>query len=297
MDLERHLRVLWRHRAIVIGGLVLGVVTAFLAAFQVGTDGIKRRGFEEWTSTSMVLVTQPGFPEGRVTLPMTNVPGATQDPADALPEPESGKGRLAFADPSRFSNLALLYSVISHSDRVRRILPGHPSPDQIRATPFDPTGRGDQFLPVIQITTTAATQQAAYDLNRNTVKGLRALLVREQRANEIGDNERVRLQLLNAPSPAVLLAGRSMTSSILAFVLCLAAAFALAHLVEGLGKLRGRKAAEEPQPEPMSFDELELDLGLAPSNGSSNGRHEEVEEVEGAAPARTSRRKASRSGA
>ena len=290
MDLERHLRVLWRHRAIVIGGLVLGTITAFLAAFQVGPGGIERRGVEQWTSTSMVLVTQPGFPEGRVTLPMTNVPGATDDPAAAL-EAQSGKGRLAFADPSRFSSLALLYSVISHSDRVRRVLPGHPSAEQIRATPFDPTGRGDQFLPVIQITTTAATQSAAFDLNRNTVNGLRKLLVREQRANDIGGNERVRLQLLNAPSPAALVAGRSMTSSILAFVLCLAAALALAHLVEGLGTLRGRRPAAEPEIQPLSFEDLELDLALG-TNGSENGGLDSHEEVEETVPPRSPRRKA-----
>jgi hypothetical protein len=293
MDLERHLRVLWRHRAIVIGGVVLGMITAFLAAFQVGPGGIQRRGVEQWTSTSMVLVTQPGFPEGRVTLPMTNVPGAPDDPAAALEAQQSGKGRLAFADPSRFSSLAMLYSVISHSDEVRKILPGHPSPDQIKATPFDPTGRGDNFLPVIQITTTAPTQAGAFNLNQNTVKGLRTLLVREQKAADIPDNERVRLQLLNAPSPAALVAGRSMTSSILAFVLCLAAALALAHLVEGLGALRGRRPAAEPEIEPLSFEDLELDLGLT-GNGSGNGSHEIDEPVEETVPPRPSRRKAER---
>src|SRR5919106_5246641 len=233
MDLDRHLAVLWKRRAIVIGGVLLGLVVAFLAAYQPGSDGLERRGGEEWSSSSMVLVTQEGFPWGRVTLPGETVPGEVPD---ALTDPETtpdGKD-LKFADPTRFSGLALVYSVMSYSDQVRATLPGRPSADQITAAPFDPTGRGDQLLPIVQVTTIAGSAEAAHRLNQQTVAGLRQTIVRAQRINQIPQKDRVRLQLLKAADPPVLLAGRSWTSSILGFLLCIGAAIALAHLLEGL---------------------------------------------------------------
>ena len=46
MNLERHLRVLWRRRVLVATGFVLACILAFLTAFSVTADGPKRRGSE-----------------------------------------------------------------------------------------------------------------------------------------------------------------------------------------------------------------------------------------------------------
>ena len=61
MNLERHLRVLWNHKLVVAGGLILGFVLAFLAAYNVSSGGLERRGGEVWSSTSQIMVTQQGF--------------------------------------------------------------------------------------------------------------------------------------------------------------------------------------------------------------------------------------------
>lgn len=241
MDLQRHLTVLWRHRRVVAGGLVLGLVTAFLAAYQPGWDGgpaLDRRGQEQWSSSSRLFVTQEGFPWGRVTLPVAPVPG---QPAPS--QPAGGEG-VDYGDPTRFSSLAMLYSVLSNSDRVREALPGNPAPSQIQAFPYDPTGRGDQLLPIIQVTTMGASAQEAVALNRGTVAGLRELLVDEQERNRIPADERVRVEVLNEPEAPVLLAGRSVASSLLAFVLCAVAAVALAHLLEGLAPAGPRRRTD-----------------------------------------------------
>jgi hypothetical protein len=256
MDLDRHLAVLWERRFIVLGGVVLGLVVAFLAAYQPGPGGFERRGGEEWSSSSMVLVTQEGFPWGRVTLPGQTVPGEVPDAVPA-PDATGEKKDLTFADPTRFSGLALVYSVMSYSDRVRQTLPGRPSAEQITAAPFDPTGRGDQLLPIVQITTTAGSAAAAHELNRKTVAGLRQAIVQAQRRNAIPEKDRVRLQLLKAADPPVLLAGRSWTSSILGFLLCLGAAVALAHLLEGFSMGRERKPEAAPL-DAFGLDSIEL---------------------------------------
>jgi hypothetical protein len=243
VKLERHLAVLWRYRLLTALGLLLGIALALMAAFQIGPDGLERRGAEQWSSTSQIFVTQQGFGWGRATLPIAKAPDATGNEAAGSPQtPEELEG-IKFADPGRFTNLALLYSVISASDEVRGKLPGPPAPEQIVAGPLDPTGKGDNFLPIITLITTDSSPERAIALNNETVDGLKKWLVDEQDRNDIGRKDRVLLSTLSKPSAPVLVAGRSMTPSILAFMLCLIATVALAHILEGVRLARGRREA------------------------------------------------------
>ena len=78
MNLNQHARVVWKHRTVMAAGVLMGLVLAFLAAFSF--PGLERRGTETWRGVSNILVTQKGFPEGRVTLP--DQPAAGQDGSD-----------------------------------------------------------------------------------------------------------------------------------------------------------------------------------------------------------------------
>jgi hypothetical protein len=239
VNLERHLSVLWRYRAIIALGTLLGFVLAFLAAFDV-TNGMQRRGTEEWSSVSQIFVTQEGCPWCRVTLPVVTDPAAGQ--ATDLPSPDgTADDRLKFADPTRFPNLAFLYSFLTNSDQVRGKLPGPPSPAQIQAVPLDPTGRGDAFLPIIQLTTNAETGAKAVELNKMTQNGLKDLLREWQDEANVAKKDRVVLTTLSKPSAPALIAGRSMTPSLLAFMLCVILAIALAHILEGIRQARARR--------------------------------------------------------
>jgi hypothetical protein len=241
VNLERHLSVLWRYRAIVALGILLGFALAFFAAFDV-TNGMKRRGAEQWSSVSQIFVTQEGFPWGRVTFPVATDPGA--DVATDPPTPdEEADDRIKFADPTRFPNLAFLYSFLTNSDQVRGRLPGPPSPAQIQAVPLDPTGRGDAFLPIIQLTTSAGTASGAVELNKQTMEGLKSLLREWQEEAKIASKDRVVLSTLSKPSAPELLAGRSLTPSLLAFMLSVILAIALAHVLEGVRQARARRQA------------------------------------------------------
>lgn len=234
MQLERHLLVLWRFRGVVAGGVLLGILLAVLAAYQVSwKDGsivpsLAARGEEQWSAGSRVLVTQEGFPEGRVTLPGA-VPGEESQPA---PD-DTKRGGIKYADPARFATLSALYAVIARSDQVRARLREKVDPEQIQAVPLDLTGSGDQFLPIVEITTTAVTETGARRLNRETVRALRGLLTQEQAENRIPKDSRVQLTTLNDPRTQ-LVSGRAFTGSILAFILCVLAAIALAHVLESL---------------------------------------------------------------
>jgi hypothetical protein len=257
LNLERHLQVLWRYRWITVGGIVLGVFLALTAAFRL--PSFEPRGQEVWSTESNVLVTQEGFPWGRVTLPVTEGIGGVQPTDGATPTEEELRQskRLNFADPTRFSDLAMLYSVISLSDRVRLNLPGRPAADQVKAQPYDLTGRGDAFLPIILFTTTAATPENALKLNEATVAGLGEVLVTEQDNAEVPPKQRIKLQTLKRPSEPVLVEGRSYVSSILALVLCLVGTLALTHLLEGLAMRR----------QPLPYDWLLPDEDFVSADG------------------------------
>jgi hypothetical protein len=279
MNLNQHARVLWKHRTIVAAGLAMGLVLAVLAAFHV--PSMERRGSETWRAESNILVTQPGFPEGRVTLPETAASGGQSATGGITSGGSGGSGSQRFADPTRLSGLALLYAVIAHSDQVRAKLPERPAPGQIRAVALDATGNGTTFLPIIQLTTTAGSAAAAERLNVHAFDAFKGLLESEQEANDIEPSERIRLDVLNHPGEAALVQGRSLTASFVAFLLCMLATVALVHLLEGLSlRLHG-----------VSLRPAEEDGAGAEGNGQ--GAHERVAPATlspGYRPASSSRR-------
>jgi hypothetical protein len=250
MNLARHLQLLWRFRRVVALGMLLGLVLAFLAAYKV--PSMERRGSETWSAESDIFVTQPGFPWGRVTLgeATTGVPTTDDDESDS---------RTPFADPARFSTLALLYSNLAMSDVVRSSLPEKPSQAQISTRVLDATGNA-AFLPIIKLTTVSNTAPGAVQLNQHLIEGLTNYLERQQRESDTPTNERVQLSVLNEPKGASLLVGRSMTLPLLAFLLCVLAAIAVAHVLENLRP----RAASPGAPEDKFMTDLEGDAEYAP---------------------------------
>ena len=275
MDLSRHATVLWRFRAVAAGGLALAIFLAVLASYQPTWDGgpaLRARGIETWTANSSILVTQPGFPEGRVTLPTKELgQGLTTaggDPAVAPTAPP--KDQVEFADPARLAWLADLYSKFLTSDEVLKRVPGRPTSGQIQASPFQ-SSQGGLVLPVIQLTSVAGSQSAAAKLNVQVFDSLRKVLAEQQKANDIGTGKRVEVKVIDAPA-AALTAGRKHTASILAFLLCILGTVAVTHL---LAAVRDRRTTEdvlaslEPwndedpvEPQKMPFGPGERDAGL-----------------------------------
>jgi hypothetical protein len=270
MNLGRHFGVLWRFKFVVLAGMVLGLALAVLAAFHV--PAMERRGSEQWQAQSDILVTQQGFPWGRVTLPdQSMTPAAAEalkESGQPVPDRSPTKNSLPFADPGRFSQLALLYSLIAHSDQVRASLPQNPEREQIQAYAVDATGNGTNFLPVIRITTTATSAPGAVELNSAAFGAFQALLKKEQAGSKIPTNDRVVLSVLNQPDHPLLLSGRSKTPSVLAFLLCIIGAIAVAHLLESLRPRVGRDDDDEQAPRQPSLVEHPPVLAPRPAAGS-----------------------------
>ena len=241
MNLARHIQLLWRFRRVVATGMLIGLVLAFLAAYKV--PSMERRGSETWSAESDIFVTQSGFPWGRVTLGDTTTGSVTDGDDESTP----------FADPARFSTLALLYSNLALYYVVRNSLPERPSQAQISTRVLDATGNA-AFLPIIKLTTVSNTAPGAVQLNEHLIEGLTRYLERQQREANTPTNERVQLSVLNEPKGATLMVGRSMTLPLLAFMLCLLAAIAVAHVLENL---RPRDASPDAPEDNFMVGDLE----------------------------------------
>jgi hypothetical protein len=240
VDLSRHLAVLWRFRVVTAIGLALAILFAVLAAYKPSSQGLEKRGASTYSSSSRLLVTQAGFPEGRVVLPAP--------PLGEAPKPDS----VGFADPARFMALADLYTKLMLSDEVRRQIPERPTAAQVQADPIASVS-GAPILPIIELTTNAASPAAARELNLHTVAALRGLLKRRQASNDIPVGERVQIGLMNAPSRGVLTASPAHTASILALLLCLIGTIAVTHLLEAI-RLRREGAMEDQAAFDWSLD-------------------------------------------
>ena len=240
MDLRRHIQVLWRFKAIVLGGVALGVVMAILASFSVSFSGgpkLEWRSDQTYGSVSTLFVTQTGFPWGRVTLPEPALLGA--DPTIEQPDPATmdEKTRREYAAPERFSDLAVVYSYLARSDQVRALIRPQTAPDQILITPIQnpSTGAG---LPLLLIETHAKSQEMAVKVNEASIEALRQYLREQQNEADIPDGARVRIQVLNPPMPAGVTEGRTYMGSVIALILAIAGAIALAYLLENLRSSR-----------------------------------------------------------
>ena len=226
MNLRRHAAILWRYRFIVAGTFALAVAMAVLAVFQVNGMHLKWRAQQTFSSTSTLLVTQHGFPEGRVLL---------GDPTQSLTEDKtSGKDKSEqFADPNRFASLAVVYSYFAQSDKVRAIMRPVPKPDQVTVTPIT-AGPNQAVLPLLTIATTANEATEAKHLNESAISALTKYMADQQAEANVAADNRVEIQTLNPPSRPIVSVGRSKTPAIVAFVLVMAAGLGLAYCLDNL---------------------------------------------------------------
>jgi hypothetical protein len=258
MNLHRHLSILWRFRFILVGGVVLGILLGILALFQVTSSGLAWRAQQTWSSQSTLYVTQPGFPDGRVVL-------GGGDPT--VPAEQQANRGEQFADPSRFANLAVVYSSFIQSDRVRTMMNPTPSPGQISMTPVLAAMNSTQTLPIANLVTQANDPKIAKQLNTSAIKALSEFLEDEQEQNKIPADNRVRVEVLNPPSEAGILIGRSKTPGIVAFILCISGALALAYCLDNLRPLQPERTPEDDFADLDALDD-ELDGELDESAAS-----------------------------
>ena len=202
MNLARHAAVLWRFRAVTAGGLLLGIVLAVLASYKISPTGLKPRGTSTYSSQSQLLVTQPGFPEGRVVLPARRRSDRRRDGEQPTSTPTGS------SSPTRAASWRWRTSTrkLIVSDEVRA-----PDPRAARRrrrssrSPL-PAVSGAPILPIIQLDDDRADRRRRpHALNAHTVKALREPAQGAPgRATTSRRRSASRSTTLNAPSPGAL---------------------------------------------------------------------------------------------
>lgn len=263
MDLRRHLDVIVRHRRLIAAGVLLGVALAAVALLRIGPSGVEWREREQWASVSVLHVTQQGFPEGRV---LADIDDSARAPGRAPAAKETGPAREQpgfFADPGRFSGLALLYAYLLSGQEVEALMgPQRPGSEVIARRVTAGSGSRAESLPLLEIETRTLEAKGAVSLNHRAIDALRTFVERRQIENDVTAPDRVRLDVLQRPGEPKVAIGRSYTPAIVLFLLASMLAVAIAYLVENLRR-------------PPAHTRDELEEALAPPRLEAVGQARE----------------------
>ena len=238
MDLPLYLRVLSRHRTVLIAGFVVAVLLATLSYYRVDTSGIvpklTPRKAEVWQSQANVFLTQQGFPAG---------------------------SQRKFTDAARFTGLASLYAQLAQSDQVRARIEktGGRLDGAFEAIPVVDNTSGPSPLPLVALFGKAGTRAEARTTLERGLAGFIGYVKSSQEAAGIPAKQRIELSILNAPSQAILIEPRKKTLPVVVFLAILMASIAVVFILENsrrgrimgdaesLPKLRSPELASEAQ--------------------------------------------------
>lgn len=246
MDLPFYLRVLWRFRALVAVGLLLALGLAVLSMVRIGPGGVTWRQDEVWVTRSILFVTQQGFPWG-----YTNPVTADETGKQQRKQTEAGQ----FADPARFSSLAVLYAQLATSDQVRKLIAppdGFIRDGEIAAAPV--LASDNVFaapLPLIRLEAAHKTPEAARALLFRATKSFRTFLASEQARNRIPADQRVLVTVVKKAEKPQLLQGRSTTLPVVVFMSVMILVFGLCFVLENMRR-GARPAVAEDGVEPLA---------------------------------------------
>ena len=222
MDLGLYASVLWRFRWIVVLGTLLAVALTVLTVAKVTSDGLSYRKAETWQAQTTLLLTQPGFPEGRALFPDRT---------------KGERSKYSYTDPGRFASLTALYSQFAQSDEVRALFrrEGAPRGSSVSAAPVFPEGPSAYTpLPVIALFGSAQSRSDAVETTRLGTEAFMAFLDRNAREAEIPDSQRVQVEVLARPRGAVVIEPRKKTLPIVVFLTVITGTVGLVFVLENL---------------------------------------------------------------
>lgn len=226
MDMQLVGQVLWRHRRVVAAGLGLAIVLAAFSMVRIGGSGLSYRQDQQWATTSKILVTQAGFPEGRVVSTDT-------------------------VDGSRFTSLADLYASFVDTDPVKQLIlaQGAKIKGKVAAATITSDGNSNEQLPIIGITGIAATANDSILVTRRATNALLQYIQQQQNDANIAPKNRVMVQLIQSPGKTKMVRGRPMTLPIIVFLGVMSLALGLVFVLENLA--RSRRGAVDGLSTPM----------------------------------------------
>ena len=237
MDLQLYFRVLWRHRLIVVVGIVLAFALAFLSMFKVtladGSPQVDYRKPEVYQSQATIFVTQRGYPWGRSVYP-------------SLPTGQQGVTTSAYADPGRLAFLASVYAQLATSDAVRAVmLKDGPLRGKFDAVAgFDE--RNGAYQPYVYVTATATEPAWAVQLANRAAMNIRNVVRAQQVSADIPEGQQVELQIFSKARRVTVAEPRKKTLPVVIFLTVLLATVGLAFVLENM-RPRAPRIASVPE--------------------------------------------------
>ena len=261
MDLRLYLRVIRRFWSLVALGTTLAGALAFISFFRVDVHSsphVAYRQHETWKGKEILMLTQRGFPWGRSVYPYV------LDKKTGQLTPST-----RFADPSRFTALAVFYSELANSDAVRAAvtrggrLEGSYSASPVVNSAGSTVGSQSitQLVPLVEIDGFARTPERALYIARRVSGALRDYLQRSQTSAAIPPKQRIVVQVLSKARKATLARGRRLTVPIIVFLAGLIATLGLAFALENLHP-RAHTAFEPKGPEPVGEPSPDTSEGM-----------------------------------
>jgi hypothetical protein len=222
VDFRLYAQVLWRHKLLVVVGLVVAIALAELSVVSVSPSGtVKYRHAQLWSSTTRLAVG-------------ANLLGVTPPP------------------PIDLGQVASQYAIWAESDPVRRIiLGGGQIKGEIQANPL--TNSGGQYQPFVDITGISTSRAASFALADRAARALQSYIQMEWEADKVPPSNRVSLKQIQR-DPPVVFKSRSKTMPVLIFLVVMFAFVALAFLLENLSSRHQDDEStghKSPGPDPL----------------------------------------------
>jgi hypothetical protein len=268
MDLSLYGRVLWRFKWIAAVGFALAIVLAVLATAKVTFHGwvpsLKYRHPVQYKALALLFVTQTGFPDGRSTLgDLMRAPGQTGTTTGGSQTGATTGGSQTstttgssssttylprFADPNRFTELALDYSNWATGDPIRKVMrsQGGRVTGLILANPL--VAASGNIEPFIQLAGVAPSKAGALHLTNRVIQALQTYLKQQQNANHVPQEERTVILPVNNPGDVTVYQGHSKTKPLFVLLAVLLATIGVCFILENV-RPRVRVA---PEPEALA---------------------------------------------
>lgn len=248
MDLPLYVRVLWRFRVLVAAGAAFALLLAILSMVRVGPGGVEWRQDEVWITRSVLFVTQQGFPWGYTNPFTADEALERQRQKTKEPTPE-------FAEPDRFSSLAVLYAQFATSDQVRKLIAppdGFIKDGEIAASPVlaSEVNAFAEPLPLVRLEAAHKSPDQALALLFRATDAFKTFLAKQQKANGIPEGQRVVVTVIKKADKPLLLQGRSFTLPIVVFLSVMILVSGLCFVLENLRPRPEAEAAVEDGAEP-----------------------------------------------
>jgi hypothetical protein len=217
MDLPLFLKVIWRFKFLVFGGLALAIGLSFLSVFKVSPSGpekVKFRQDQVWADDVTLLVSPQKFPWGSQNIPST-------------------------ADPATYGSLATIYANLATSDAVKKLVLKNgyvdfaKEPMLAAVVPYTYQASNSPPLPFITLEAQAATKPRVMELVKREADAFLQFLSILQAKGDIPLNQRAQVTIVKGDQIR-LIKPRSKTVPIMVFMLVSIATVGLAFMLENM---------------------------------------------------------------